>query len=186
MAALFRKPGTHRNFPSKKEPIHRINEFITTPVIRLVGDNTEPGIVNLRDALDLAQKLELDLVEISPAANPPVCKVMDYQKFLYEQKKKQKEMKSKATKIVVKEIRLGPNTDDHDFKFKVNHAIGFLKDGNKVKVDVFFRGRSIVYKDQGEILLLRFAEACIEVGKPEQMPKLEGKRMIMILTPAKK
>lgn len=152
----------------------------------MVGDNTEPGIVNLRDALDLAQKLELDLVEISPAANPPVCKVMDYQKFLYEQKKKQKEMKSKATKIVVKEIRLGPNTDDHDFKFKVNHAIGFLKDGNKVKVDVFFRGRSIVYKDQGEILLLRFAEACIEVGKPEQMPKLEGKRMIMILTPAKK
>jgi len=136
--------------------------------------------------LDLAQKLELDLVEISPAANPPVCKVMDYQKFLYEQKKKQKEMKSKATKIVVKEIRLGPNTDDHDFKFKVNHAIGFLKDGNKVKVDVFFRGRSIVYKDQGEILLLRFAEACIEFGKPEQMPKLEGKRMIMILTPSKK
>lgn len=136
--------------------------------------------------MDLAQKLELDLVEISPAANPPVCKVMDYQKFLYEQKKKQKEMKSKATKIVVKEIRLGPNTDDHDFKFKVNHAIGFLKDGNKVKVDVFFRGRSIVYKDQGEILLLRFAEACIEFGKPEQMPKLEGKRMIMILTPSKK
>lgn len=152
----------------------------------MVGDNTEPGIVNLRDALDLAQKLELDLVEISPAANPPVCKIMDYQKFLYEQKKKQKEMKSKATKIVVKEIRLGPNTDDHDFKFKVNHAIGFLKDGNKVKVDVFFRGRSIVYKDQGEILLLRFAEACIEFGKPEQMPKLEGKRMIMILTPSKK
>ena len=136
--------------------------------------------------MDLAQKLEFDLVEISPAANPPVCKVMDYQKFLYEQKKKQKEMKSKATKIVVKEIRLGPNTDDHDFKFKVNHAIGFLKDGNKVKVDVFFRGRSIVYKDQGEILLLRFAEACIEFGKPEQMPKLEGKRMIMILTPSKK
>lgn len=136
--------------------------------------------------MDLAQKLELDLVEISPAANPPVCKVMDYQKFLYEQKKKQKEMKSKATKIVVKEIRLGPNTDDHDFKFKVNHAIGFLKDGNKVKVDVFFRGRTIVYKDQGEILLLRFAEACIEFGKPEQMPKLEGKRMIMILTPSKK
>lgn len=151
-----------------------------------MGDNIEPGIVNLRDALDLAQKLELDLVEISPAANPPVCKIMDYQKFLYEQKKKQKEMKSKATKIVVKEIRLGPNTDDHDFKFKVNHAIGFLKDGNKVKVDVFFRGRSIVYKDQGEILLLRFAEACMEFGKPEQMPKLEGKRMIMILTPSKK
>lgn len=152
----------------------------------MVGDNIEPGIVNLRDALDLAQNLELDLVEISPAANPPVCKIMDYQKFLYEQKKKQKEMKSKAAKIVVKEIRLGPNTDDHDFNFKVNHAINFLKDGNKVKVDVFFKGRSIVYKDQGEILLLRFAEACIEFGKPEQMPKLEGKRMIMILTPAKK
>jgi translation initiation factor IF-3 len=151
-----------------------------------VGDNIEPGIVNLRDALDIAKNQELDLVEISPAANPPVCKIMDYQKFLYEQKKKQKEMKSKAAKVVVKEIRLGPNTDDHDFNFKVNHAINFLKDGNKVKVDVFFKGRSIVYKDQGEILLLRFAEACIEFGKPEQMPKLEGKRMIMILTPAKK
>ncbi len=152
----------------------------------MVGDNVEPGIVNLRDALDLANNLELDLVEISPAANPPVCKIMDYQKFLYEQKKKQKEMKSKAAKIVVKEIRLGPNTDDHDFNFKVNHALNFLKDGNKVKVDVFFKGRSIVYKDQGEILLLRFAEACIDFGKPEQMPKLEGKRMIMILTPSKK
>ncbi len=134
----------------------------------------------------MANSLDLDLVEISPTANPPVCKIMDYQKFLYEQKKKQKEMKSKATKIVVKEIRLGPNTDDHDFNFKVNHAINFLKDGNKIKVDVFFKGRSIVYKDQGEIMLLKFAEACIEFGKPEQMPKLEGKRMIMILTPSKK
>jgi translation initiation factor IF-3 len=152
----------------------------------LVGDDVEPSIMNLREALDMAEQMELDLVEISPNANPPVCKILDYQKFLYEQRKKQKEMKSKATKIVVKEIRLGPNTDEHDFNFKVNHAIGFLKDGNKVKVDVFFRGRTIVYKDQGEILLLRFAEACIEYGKPEQMPKLEGKRMIMILSPSKK
>jgi len=153
--------------------------------VRIVGDNLEPQILSLREALSIADNLELDLVEISPQANPPVCKVMDYQKFLYEQKKKQKEIKAKSAKIVVKEIRLGPHTDDHDFDFKVNHAVKFLKDGCKVKVDVFFKGRMIVYKDQGELILLKFAQALEEYGKPEQLPKLEGKRMIMILNPKK-
>lgn len=129
--------------------------------------------------------MELDLVEISPTANPPVCKVIDYRKFLYDQKKKQKEMKAKSAKIVVKEIRLGPNTDDHDFNFKLKHAENFLKEGAKVKVEVFFKGRTIVYKDKGELMLLRFAQELEDVGKVEQLPKLEGKRMIMILTQKK-
>jgi len=154
-------------------------------MVRVVGDNMEPQILSLREALSLADSSELDLVEISPQANPPVCKVMDYQKFLYEQKKKQKEIKAKSAKVVVKEIRLGPHTDDHDFEFKVNHATKFLKEGCKVKVDVFFKGRMIVYKDQGELILLKFAQAVEEFGKPEQLPKLEGKRMIMILNPKK-
>lgn len=128
----------------------------------------------------------MDLVEISPTANPPVCRIIDYKKFLYEQKKKQKEIKAKTAKVVVKEIRLGPNTDDHDFNFKLKHAEKFLEDGAKVKVDVFFRGRSIVYKDKGEIILLKFAQGLEEVGKVERLPKLEGKRMIMIITPKKK
>ena len=127
----------------------------------------------------------LDLVEISPTANPPVCRIVDYQKFMYELKKKQKEQKSKSTKIVIKEIRLGPQTDDHDFDFKLNHAIRFLKEGSKVKVDVFFKGRTIVYKEQGEAILLKFAEALLEYGKPEKMPQLEGKRMMMIIAPKK-
>jgi translation initiation factor IF-3 len=154
-------------------------------MVRVVGDNLEPQILSLREALALAEKFELDLVEISPQANPSVCKIMDYQKFLYEQKKKQKEIKAKSAKVVVKEIRLGPHTDDHDFEFKVNHALKFLKEGCKVKVDVFFKGRMIVYKDQGELILLKFAQAVEEFGKPEQLPKLEGKRMIMILNPKK-
>jgi translation initiation factor IF-3 len=154
-------------------------------MVRVVGDNLEPQILSLRDALSLADRYELDLVEISPQANPPVCKIMDYQKFLYEQKKKQKEIKAKSARVVIKEIRLGPHTDDHDFEFKVNHATKFLKEGCKVKVDVFFKGRMIVYKDQGELILLKFAQAVEEFGKPEQLPKLEGKRMIMILNPKK-
>lgn len=154
--------------------------------MRVVGDNMEPVIVSLREALSLAEQAGLDLVEISPQANPPVCKIMDYQKFIYEQKRKQKEIKAKSAKVVIKEIRLGPQTDEHDFEFKSNHAIRFLKEGCKVKVDVFFKGRSIVYKDQGELILLKFAKAVEEYGKPEQMPKLEGKRMIMILNPVKK
>lgn len=151
----------------------------------MVGENVEQGIYNLKDALAIAQRLELDLVEISPAANPPVCKVTDYKKFLYEQKKKQKEIKAKSAKIVVKEIRLGPNTDEHDFNFKLKHAMKFLEEGSKVKVEVFFRGRSIVYKDQGEIKLLQFASLLEEHGKVEKLPLLEGKRMIMIIAPKK-
>lgn len=133
----------------------------------------------------MAEELELDLVEISPSANPPVCKIMDYRKFLYEQKKKQKEIKAKTAKVIVKEIRLGPNIDDHDFGFKLKHAIKFLQDGAKVKVEVFFKGRSIVYKDKGEYVLLKFAQELEEYGKVERMPKLMGKRMIMIMTPKK-
>jgi len=151
----------------------------------LVGGNVDNDIYQLRDALQKADELGLDLVEISPTANPPVCKIMDYKKFLYEQKKKQKEIKAKSAKIVVKEIRLGPNTDDHDFDFKLKHAIKFLQEGAKVKVDVFFKGRSIIYKDKGELILLRFAEALEEYGKVERLPKLEGKRMIMIVAPKK-
>ena len=142
--------------------------------MRLVGDNVETNIYQLRDALDIASKLELDLVEISPSANPPVCKIMDYKKFLYQQKKKQKEIKAKTAKVVVKEIRLGPNTDDHDFNFKLKHAINFLEEGAKVKVDVFFKGRSIIYKDKGEYILLRFAQELEEYGKVEKPAKTRG------------
>ena len=152
-------------------------------MVRLVGEGIETNIYPLKEALRIAESMELDLVEISPDANPPVCKVMDYKKFIFDQKKKQKEIKSNATKMVVKEIRLGPQTDDHDSEFKLNHAKRFLQDGNKVKVEVFFRGRSIVYKDQGEIILLRFAQELEEYGKVEMMPKLEGKRMMMMIAP---
>lgn len=153
--------------------------------MRVVGENIEPGIYNIKEALDIAHNLELDLVEISPNANPPVCKVVDYKKFLYELKRKQKEIKAKSAKVVVKEIRLGPNTDDHDFNFKLKHAIRFLQEGAKIKVEVFFKGRSIVYKEQGEIILLKFAADLEDYAKVENLPKLEGKRMIMILTPRK-
>jgi translation initiation factor IF-3 len=169
----------------KKEDPHAINGRITSPMVRVVGENVEPGIFQLREALSMAEAQELDLVEISPTANPPVCKILDYKKFLFELKKKQKEIKAKSVKIVVKEIRLGPNTDDHDFDFKLKHAIKFLEDGAKVKVDVFFRGRSIVYKDQGELILLKFAQELEEFGKVEQLPKLEGKRMMMMIGPKK-
>ncbi len=154
-------------------------------MVRVVGENVEQGIYPIREALRIAQNLDLDLVEISPNANPPVCKVIDYKKFLYDQKKKLKEMRAKTARIIVKEIRLGPNTDDHDFNFKLKHAIKFLEEGAKVKVDVFFKGRSIVYKEQGEIILLRFADELSEYGKVEQLPRLEGKRMTLILTPKK-
>ncbi len=169
----------------KQEDPHFINEKIKAPVVRVVGENVEQGIYSLKDALAIAQRLELDLVEISPTANPPVCKVTDYKKFLYELKKKQKEIKAKSAKIVVKEIRLGPNTDEHDFNFKLKHAMKFLEEGAKVKVEVLFRGRSIVYKDQGEIKLLQFASLLEEYGKVEKLPLLEGKRMIMIIAPKK-
>jgi len=152
----------------------------------VVGENVEPGIFQIREAIQIADELGLDLVEISPNANPPVCKVIDYKKFLYEQKRKAKEMKANAAKIVLKEIRFGPNTDEHDFNFKLKHAIKFLQEGNKVKADVFFKGRTILYKEKGEILLLRFAQELEDYGKVESLPKLEGKRMIMMISPKKK
>ena len=152
-------------------------------MVRLVGEGVETNIYPIKEALRIADELGLDLVEISPDANPPVCKVMDYKKFIFDQKKKLKEIKAKAAKVVIKEIRLGPQTDDHDFEFKLNHAKRFLQEGSKVKVEVFFRGRSIVYKDQGEIMLLKFAQELEEFGKVESMPKLEGKRMMMMIAP---
>lgn len=155
--------------------------------MRLVGENIpEQGIYPIAKAIALADELELDLVEISDKADPPVCKILDYQKYLYQQRKKAKEMKNNAAKVVIKEIRFGPNTDDHDFNFKLKHAQEFLQDGEKVKASVFFKGRSIVYADQGEKLLLRFAVELEEYGRAEQMPKLEGKRMIMMIAPIKK
>lgn len=151
-----------------------------------MGENIEPRIMGLSEALNLADEMELDLVEISPNADPPVCKIVDYQKFLYQQKKKQKEIKANAAKIVVKEIRFGPNTDDHDYNFKLKHAITFLEEGAKVRAYVFFKGRSILFKEQGEKLLDRFINDLEEYGKVDQMPRLEGKRMIIILSPKKK
>ena len=165
---------------------HRLNNEITAPEVRVIGEDIEPGIYPVAEALKMAIAKEVDLVEISPNAVPPVCRLIDYKKFLYEQKKKAKEMKSKAQKVVVKEIRFGPHIDDHDFNFKKNHAINFLKEGSKVRAYVMFRGREIVYKDQGELLLLRFASELEEFGKAEQLPLLEGKRMMMILAPKKK
>ena len=152
----------------------------------MVENIENPGVFRIQDALKRADELELDLVEISPNAEPPVCRITDFQKFLYEQKKKQKELKAKASKIIVKEIRFGPNTDDHDYNFKLKHAEKFLQEGAKVKAYVFFKGRSILYNEQGEILLLRFANALEEVGKVEQLPKLEGKRMTIFISPKKK
>jgi len=157
---------------------------IRARAVRLVGDNIEkPDIYSTQDALKLADELELDLVEISPNADPPVCKIIDYQKFLYQQKKKQKELKAKTQKVVLKEIRFGPQTDEHDYQFKLKHAVTFLEDGAKVKAFVFFKGRSILFKEQGEILLLRLAQDLESHGKVEQLPKLEGKRMIMFIAP---
>lgn len=169
-----------------EEPKHRINGNIRVPEVRLVGDNIEVGIYSIQAALKIAEDQELDLVEISPQAEPPVCKVMDYRKFLYDQRKKQKEIAAKTQKVVLKEIRFGPQTDEHDYEFKLKHAIKFLQEGAKLKAFVFFKGRSIVYKDQGEILLLRLAQDLDDYGKVEQLPALEGKRMSVILAPKKK
>ena len=152
----------------------------------MVGDEVEPNIVSLDEALKIARNLNLDLVEISPKAEPPVCKVIDYKKFIYDQKKKQKAIKSKAQKVVIKELRFGPNTGEHDFEFKLKHARSFLADGAKVKAFVFFRGRSIIFKDQGQILLLKLAQALEDIGVVEEMPKLDGKKMIMIIAQKKK
>lgn len=188
--AIITKPRTNSRFPQRgreKEAAHKINNHITAQQVRLVGDNIEgSNVVSLRDALRMADEQGLDLVEISPKADPPVCRIIDYQKFLYQQKKKAKEIKQNSVKIVVKEIRFGPNTDDHDYDFKLKHAVNFLKEGAKVKAYVFFRGRQIVFKDQGKILLLRFATDLEEYGKVEAMPKLEGKRMYMMISPKPK
>ena len=189
----FKKPAGAGggNFPRrggrfiKKNP-HRINEEITGRELRVVGEGLESSVMSVRDAIELAKSMELDLVEISPSAEPPVCKITDYKKFLYQQKKKQKEIKKKTQNVVIKEIRFGPNTDEHDFNFKLKHAIGFLQDGAKVKAYVFFKGRAIIYKERGEILLLKFATELEEFGKVESMPQLEGKKMIMVIAPKKK
>ncbi len=183
-----------RNVP--KEPQHRINNFIRVPEIRLVGDNMEEisqvagrkiesGVYPTREVQRWANDLELDLVEISPKAAPPVCRIIDYKKFLYIKKKKEKEIKAKAVKTVVKEIRFGPNTDDHDFDFKLRHAKKFLEEGAKVKAYVHFRGRTIVFKDRGQLLLLRFLKELEDFGAAEALPKMEGRRMIVIISPKK-
>jgi translation initiation factor IF-3 len=169
-----------------EEDQHRINQKIIANEIRLVMEGQEPQVMSVAAALALADEQELDLVEISPNAKPPVCKIMDYRKFMYNQKRKQKELKAKQSKIVVKEIRFGPNTDDHDFNFKLSHARNFLEEGSKVKAYVFFRGRTIVFKDRGEILLLKFAQELADVGIVEQLPKLEGKKMILMINSKKK
>lgn len=180
------RKGPRKGFqPRRQEEPNRINERIRVPKVRLVGDGMEPQVLDTAEALKIAREQELDLVEISPNADPPVCKILDYKKFLYNQKKKQKELKAKQTKISIKEIRFGPNTDDHDFNFKLAHAKKFLEEGSKVKAFVFFKGRTIVFKDRGEILLLRFAQELAELGTLEQMPKLEGKRMTIMINPKK-
>ena len=164
---------------------YRVNEQIHAREVRIVGDDTETQVMPIAKALQIAERKGLDLVEISPNAVPPVCRLIDYSKFLYQQKKRQKEMKAKQVKIEVKEVRFGPQTDDHDYNFKLKHAKEFLSEGNKVKAYVFFKGRSILFKEQGEVLLLRFANDLEEYGKVEQMPVLEGKRMILFIAPKK-
>jgi translation initiation factor IF-3 len=170
-------------FAPRKEAEHRINHHIRVPQVRLVGDNVTVGVYPTQEAMKMAQEQELDLVEISPQADPPVCKIIDYNKFLYDKKKKEKEMKAKAKTTEMKEIRFTPNTDDHDFDFKSKHAENFLKEGNKVKAYVQFKGRAIQFKDRGELLLLKFADRLKDFGQLESMPKLEGKRMLAIFTP---
>lgn len=193
------RKGRRRTFkPVQKEPEFRINKYVRVPYIRLVGDADEmaaisevagktidPEVYDTRDALYWANELGLDLVEISPKAEPPVCKIIDYQKFLYNRKKKAKELKAKTVKTVIKEIRFGPNTDDHDFDFKLRHAKKFLEENCKVKAYVQFRGRSIVFKDRGELLLLRFIKELEGLGTVENLPKLEGRRMNVMISPTK-
>jgi translation initiation factor IF-3 len=170
-------------FKREQQQEHRTNQMIRVPQVRLVGDNIEVGVYPTQDALKIAQEQGLDLVEISPQADPPVCKIIDYNKFLYEKKRKEKEMKAKSKSAEVKEIRFTPGTDDHDFDFKSKHAESFLKEGNKVKAYVQFKGRAIMFKERGELLLLKFAERLAEVGQPEALPKMEGKRMLIIFAP---
>jgi translation initiation factor IF-3 len=170
-------------FKKEQQQEHRTNHMIRVPQVRLVGENVEVGVYDTQTAQRMAQDQGLDLVEISPQADPPVCKIIDYNKFLYEKKKREKEMKAKSKVSEVKEIRFTPNTDDHDFDFKSKHAQNFLKDGNKVKAYVQFKGRAIMFKERGELLLLKFAERLVDFGTLESMPKLEGKRMFAIFAP---
>jgi len=180
----FNRGGFNRGrFVPRKEAEHRINHFIRVPQVRLVGDNVQVGIYPTAEALKKAQEQGLDLVEISPNADPPVCKIIDYNKFLYDKKKKEKEMKANAKVSEVKEIRFTPNTDEHDFNFKAKHAENFLKEGNKVKAYVQFKGRAIQFKDRGQLLLLKFAERLNDVGVLESMPKMEGRRMLAMFAP---
>ena len=185
MAFPPRQPRGNFNprFRKEQQQEHRTNHMIRVPQVRLVGDNVEVGVYSTQEAMRMAQDQGLDLVEISPQADPPVCKSIDYNKFLYEKKKKEKEMKAKSKTAEVKEIRFTPGTDDHDFDFKARHAENFLKEGNKVKAYVQFKGRAIMFKERGELVLLKFAERLAEVGQPEGLPKLEGKRMLMIISP---
>ena len=186
MAFPPRPRGTFNpRFKKEQQQEHRTNHMIRAIEVRLVGENLEPGIYSLADAIKIAKEQELDLVEISPGAKPPVCKIIDYNKFLYEEKKK-KEMKAKSKTSEVKEIRFTPNTDDHDFEFKVKHAEKFLADGDKVKAHVQFKGRAIMFKERGELLLLKFADRLKDVGSLEGLPKMEGKRMLVMFAPKAK
>lgn len=181
MALVHRR--NNRRFQRQSEPEHRINERIRVPEVRLVGDNVEVGVYPIEEARKIAARLELDLVEISPNAKPPVCRVVEYKKFLYEKKRKEKEMKANSKQSELKEIRFTANTDEHDFDFKAKHAERFLQEGNKVKAYVQFKGRAIMFKDRGELLLLKFAERLAEVGSLESMPKMEGRRMLAMFAP---
>ena len=180
------RKDNRKPFVKREEDQHRINEKIMAREIRLIMDGAEPIVISTAEAMKMAEEQDVDLVEISPNATPPVCKLMDYRKFLYNQKRKEKELKAKQSKVELKEIRFGPNTDEHDFNFKLAHARKFLEQGNKLKAYVFFRGRTIVFKDRGEILLLKFVTELEDVGTVEQLPKLEGKRMIIMINPKKK
>ncbi|MFY8020316.1 MAG: translation initiation factor IF-3 [Bacteroidia bacterium] len=178
------RPGGNFNRGRRSlEPEHKINNRIQASQVRLVGENIQVGVYSISEALKIAQEQEMDLVEISPNADPPVCRVIDYKKFLYEQKKKKKEQKANQAKQDVKEIRFGPNTDEHDFEFKYKHAENFLTEGHKVRAYVFFKGRAIVYKERGEVLLLQLAQRLQEIAKVEQLPRLEGKKMFLMLSP---
>lgn len=182
----FKKRTSNRGLRvpfKKKEAEHKINQFINAPQVRVVGEDIDAAIFPLSVAMDMASERGLDLVEISPNAVPPVCRIIDYNKFLFEKKKKEKEIKAKTKQTVIKDIRFGPNTDDHDFQFKLKHAMAFLEAGEKVRAFVHFRGRSIMYKERGELLLLNFAQALEEFGKVELLPKLEGKRMFLTIGP---
>lgn len=179
----MRRPRKPWRRPVRAEPEHRINGRIEAGQIRLVGENVKQGVYTTSEALRLAEDMELDLVEISPKSDPPVCRIVDYKKFLYEKKKKDKELKAKTHKTVIKEIRFTPNTDDHDFDFKLKHAKKFIGEGAKLKAYVHFRGRNIMFKERGELLLLKLAQELEEVAALEQMPKVEGRRMIAIFSP---